>query len=68
MLIATTDAGTVVELRCKSGYGTAVETNRLLVDADGDVRVWDRSGEYWRATVLSAFTVQRARRWAGFGK
>ena len=68
MKIGTTEVGTVVELRCKSGYGTTVETNRLLVDADGDVRVWDRSGEYWRATVLSDATVSRARKFAGFGK
>ena len=53
----------VVEMRCKAFGGEGVKANKLMIDADGTVSVYDRiAGHYTTCHSLSKPAMDRARR------
>ena len=53
----------VVEMRCKAFGGEGVKANKLMIDADGTVSVYDRiAGHYTTCHRLAKSAMDRARK------
>lgn len=56
----------VVHIRAKAFTGESIRAHRCLVDASGNVRVWDSvAGHYTTCHALTKSAQQRARKAAG---